>query len=319
MADVPAVTVVIPTKDRPALLAQTVRTALAQVGVEVHVVVVDDGGATRAADTLPEDPRIRVVRHDVSEGVSRARNSGLALAETPWVAFLDDDDLWHPEKLARQLHAMSGSSRRWACSAAVSFTGGEVLDVVDAPPDDDVSVHLLHGNVIPAGGSGVLAESTLVREVGGFDPQLSVLADWDCWLRLAQRSAVARVASTDIGYRVHAGGMAHSPARQRRELLAMQGKYLAQVPPLVVSPNSDNRMYQARLAYRSGDWRCGLAVTASLLVRDHRLDAVVTPLRHLLPAGAQRRMRAIRLARRASRRHDEDWSWLAAPGPDGAS
>lgn len=307
----PEVTVVIPTKDRPKLLAATVTTVLEQTDVQVRVVVVDDGGCLPAAQGLPEDARIHVLRKERSGGVSAARNSGLELVETPWVAFLDDDDLWHPAKLARQLEAMRGSLCRWACSASASFTDREVLDVVDPPPEDDVSAHLLHGNVIPAGGSGVLVETALVREVGGFDPDLSVLADWDCWLRLAQRSPVARISATDIGYRVHTGGMAHNVARQQRELEAMQAKYLADVPPLRLDPDADNRMYQAQVAYRSGAWRAGLARTASLLVHDRRLDALATPVRHLLPAAVQRQVRARRLAARARRRPDQDWTWLS--------
>src|SRR3954454_11717029 len=102
------VTVVIPTKNRRKLLLRTLASVLGQEGVDLDVVVVDDGGADDAEATVArlQDVRLRVLRHDVSRGVSAARNTGLNAATSPFVAFLDDDDLWAPTKLRTQLDAI---------------------------------------------------------------------------------------------------------------------------------------------------------------------------------------------------------------------
>src|SRR5215210_5724308 len=92
-ASIPQVTVVVPTRNRPALAARAVRSARDQRDVSVEVVVVDDGSEP-ALDASTIDATI--VRHDRSQGVAVARNSGLSRATAPLVAFLDDDDLWAP-------------------------------------------------------------------------------------------------------------------------------------------------------------------------------------------------------------------------------
>ena len=162
------VTVVIPTKDRPRLLQETLSTVLGQQDVEVRVVVVDDGG-TLPYPGLLDDARVRVHRNEVSRGVAAARNAGLDLVDTPWVAFVDDDDLWSPRKLRRQLDALAEGGCRWACSAAVSFTDDQILDIATPLPHDDLSGPMLSGNYVPGGGSGVLVSTQLIRQVGGFE------------------------------------------------------------------------------------------------------------------------------------------------------
>src|SRR4029078_5689362 len=122
-----------------------------------------------------------------------ARNAGLRAATTRWVAFVDDDDLWAPRKLRAQLQAIEEDGEgRWSCVGSVVV--GPVLAILRAglpPRDRDVADHLLRYNHIPRGGSGVLVDRELVADVGGFDPTLSTLADWDLWIRLGLRSPLA--------------------------------------------------------------------------------------------------------------------------------
>src|SRR5450759_4612848 len=108
------VTVIIPTRNRRHLLFRTLHSVLAQRAVSQSVVIVDDGGHDGTDKSLRalSDPRVQVVRHETRRGVSEARNTGLALAKTPWVAFVDDDDLWAPDKLPAQLGACRASTNR---------------------------------------------------------------------------------------------------------------------------------------------------------------------------------------------------------------
>lgn len=103
-----AVSVVIPCYNRGDRLLRTVKSALAQTCESFEVVIVDDASPIDPISTLGElvdDPRIRVVRHEMNRGASAARNTGLKAARGRFVAFLDSDDDWAPEKLATQLEA----------------------------------------------------------------------------------------------------------------------------------------------------------------------------------------------------------------------
>ncbi len=310
------VTVVIPTKDRPQLLALALRSVLEQQDVRLRVVVVDDGSSVPVPAGLRADPRVRVLRQPLAVGVCAARNLGLAAVESPWVAFLDDDDLWAPRKLRRQLDVAAATGHRWVCSAAVTFRAGQLLDIAELPESDDVSRAVLRGNVIPGSASSVLAEADLVRAVGGFDPSLPSMEDWDLWVRLAQASPIGRVAATDVAQRVHASSRGHDLGHQPQALWLMQAKHLASDPPLVVDPEPSFFEYWARMEYGAGDWAGGLRRTAWLVLRRGRLRAVRTPLVAALPVRVQRRLRERRMSARARQHPDLDWSWIAAYAGD---
>ena len=96
------VTVVIPTRDRAALLNLTLTSVLRQRNVELSVTVVDDGSIEDVGTVVAGtgDVRVRCVRHETPQGVSTCRNRGWMEATTEWVAFCDDDDVWSPDKAA---------------------------------------------------------------------------------------------------------------------------------------------------------------------------------------------------------------------------
>jgi glycosyltransferase involved in cell wall biosynthesis len=103
----PRVSVVIPTRNRPELVLRAVRSALAQTFRDIEVIVVIDGPdpETLAALQAVNDARLQWQALEISVGGSEARNIGVRTASTPWVALLDDDDEWAPQKLALQLDA----------------------------------------------------------------------------------------------------------------------------------------------------------------------------------------------------------------------
>jgi len=88
------------------LLSRALRCALAQLDVAVEVIVVDDGSTTPPPpDPVWTDPRVRMIRQATNQGYVAARNAGAEASKGEWLAWLDDDDLWAPSKLARQLAA----------------------------------------------------------------------------------------------------------------------------------------------------------------------------------------------------------------------
>jgi glycosyltransferase involved in cell wall biosynthesis len=206
----PQVSVVVPTHNRSQLLALTLRSILWQEDVDFEVIVVDDGSTDDTGVVVAgfEDDRLRLVRHDLPRGVSTARNRGIAEATGSWIAFCDDDDLWAPDKLEQQLAAARDSGTVWICAGAVNITSGLRIVGGGEPPDgDEILRRLPEINVVPGGCSGVLVERRVLSEVGGFDPSLSPMADWDLWLRLARYGAPAVAVRPLVAYRVHAANM----------------------------------------------------------------------------------------------------------------
>jgi glycosyltransferase involved in cell wall biosynthesis len=215
-AVVPEVTVVIPTRDRRELLLQTLRSVLWQRDVDFECIVVDDGSSDDTASAVEGlgDPRIRLVRHETSHGVSAARNRGIDEARGEWIAFLDDDDLWAPDKLRLQLEAARRSRCAWVYVGHVNVTRGLNIVGGNPPPDsDEVVERLPEENIVPGGTSGVMASRRALIDAGCFDPSLQPMADWDLWLRLVATGRPACVPLPLVGYRVHTQNMSLDTAR----------------------------------------------------------------------------------------------------------
>jgi glycosyltransferase involved in cell wall biosynthesis len=202
----PSVTAIVPTHNRRTTLQATLTSVLEQRDVDLHVIVVDDGSGDDTPTWLAGvgDSRLEVIRHEVPQGVSTARNAGLAEATTPYVAFCDDDDLWAPGKLAAQLDALETvADAQWSCTSSISFVAEhaniELVHHQPAPAAADVLAGLLSNNVIPGGGSLVLAATQLVRDVGGFHSGMA--EDWDLWIRLGLEAPAAPVDPPMVAYR----------------------------------------------------------------------------------------------------------------------
>ena len=216
------VTVVIPTRDRAVLLADALASVAAQERGPVRTLVVDD--ASREPPTLAGSAA-ELLRRPASAGVSAARNHGLAHVETEWVAFLDDDDLWAPAKLARQVSAaVEGADLVW-CSVVVVDERRRPVGLVPAAEPASVAERLVRTNAIGSP-SSVLVRTAAVRAVGGFDEGLALLADWDLWLRLAPTARGAACPDVLAAYTEHAGNMTSTAAgRVDRELGHMAEKH----------------------------------------------------------------------------------------------
>ena len=115
---------------------------------------------------------------------------------------------------------------------------------------------VLKNNCVPAGGSGVLVSTDLVRELGGFDPRFSNLADWDLWIRLALAAPATSVRHPLVAYRVHAGGMADGVRQAEEELALITAKYSDERARRGISIDwATWHRYVARLQLRTGDQR----------------------------------------------------------------
>jgi glycosyltransferase involved in cell wall biosynthesis len=135
-----------------------------------------------------------------------ARNAGAGLARGAWVAPLDDDDLWAPDKLSRQLTVASAAGAVWAYAGVVEVDAdGRLLGGGPPPSPGQLLAGLRRRNLMPAGSSNVVVRADVLSASGGFDPGLRHLADWDLWLRLADLGPPACVPVPLVAYRLHAG------------------------------------------------------------------------------------------------------------------
>jgi glycosyltransferase involved in cell wall biosynthesis len=219
----PLVSVVIPTFNAERYVADAVSSALAQRSVSIEVIVVDDQSTDGTWAVLEQfGDAIQKVRQPKG-GPYKARNLGARLARGAWLAFLDADDQWLPDKLTTQLAAADpntsliftdcenfGSCHRVKPrqSDSTEFFEGEVFEP------------LLLGNFISM--SSVLIRQSSFDRLGGFSEQHTGVQDWDLWLRYAAsggRVKVVREALTR--YRIHAGQMTQSLDQRAGERAAV--------------------------------------------------------------------------------------------------
>ena len=270
----PSVTAIIPTHNRRVLLARTLHSVLAQKDVDLRVIVVDDGGSDGTASAVEalDDDRVSYLRHAKPRGVSAARNTGIAAATTPWLAFVDDDDLWSPAKVGSQLEALRAEpTAGWSCVGAVNIDSAARPFAWFQPPSGDVGSRLLTQNIIPGGGSGVLASRDLTIAVGGFDEAMSNLADWDFYIRLALRSPLVSVDRPHLGYYIHARGMAHDVPRSVREYRYLDVKYGRERAESGLQLDDASWLIDlAGMAYRGGRRWTGMRMHAELVGRHRR-------------------------------------------------
>ena len=203
----PLFSVVVPTYGRPAFLAEAVESVLAQTVADFECIVVDD--ASDEPPVLPADPRIRLVRRDVNGGAAAARNTGLSEARGRYLTFLDDDDVYVPQRLEQAVRELDRAP------ILVSWKG----DYGDpqGPPltarvlDGDVSDSILDA-AVPHLGTCTVARDIAVR----FDERFRVSEDVEWWLRQAAGAPVATVA--EVGYLQRAHGGARQTSRLAERL-----------------------------------------------------------------------------------------------------
>lgn len=214
------VSVIIPTHQRRDVLPRTLASVLWQLSVDLEVIVVDDASDDDTAGMVRRfaDPRIHLVRLDRRGGMGAARNHGIAEARGEWIAFLDDDDLWAPLKLTRQIEAALQTERGWAYAGDVNVDANlKVIGGQPPPTPEEVVANLVRYNSVPTGSSNVLVRSDVMARAGPFDPTLHRVADWDMWLRLARIGPPACVNRPLVAYRFHPSNIALETASMIRE------------------------------------------------------------------------------------------------------
>jgi len=193
MKEEPLVTVVIPTYRRPALVCRAIESVRRQTHRNLEILVIDDASADNTEDVVRSitDARIRYIHHPKNKGVSAVRNTGIRAAGGDYVAFLDDDDEWRPDKLEKQLVAIDGHGAV-LCAALVNGARLRRHGKMAVGLDD-----LRKGNEF--GPSGLFVRTEVLKQVM-FDENLRHGEDWDVLIRIALRCSVGYVSDPLLLY-----------------------------------------------------------------------------------------------------------------------
>lgn len=218
-----SVSVVLPTFNGVRYIAEAIESALAQ-SVPAHEIIVVDDGSTDDTEAVVRrfGDKVRYIRQN-NKGASGAYNTGIAAATGTHIAFLEHDDIWLPEKTARQLSA---------------FTEGNDIGMVFSPVvliEDGVPSKRDHIDPQFGGGeycfadffkrnrvlncSSVMLKRAALEEVGGFREDLRLAFDYDLWLRVAAKYRVVSLSEPLAQYRLHGGNL----SRDDNELMAAEG------------------------------------------------------------------------------------------------
>ncbi len=253
----PIVTIVIPTYNRAHLLLRAIASVQAQTCADWELIVVDDGSTdstvANVTAMVAADPRIRLLINTGSRGPAAARNVAMAAARTPWAAFLDSDDSWEPEKLARFMaeaiahpEAVLVGSDYWMVDrdkgrseTMLAFIHREMIPWWENDPllsaiipcaaikvspsllaSREVMLATQLGGFLWVHTSSAMVRLEEVRRAGGFDETLAQTEDIRLWLELAERGSVVFIpeplATYDITGRNIGTGERYSQHETRR-------------------------------------------------------------------------------------------------------
>ncbi|HLA96664.1 MAG TPA: glycosyltransferase [Pyrinomonadaceae bacterium] len=205
------VSVIIPNYNYASYLREAIDSVLAQTYQDVEIIVVDDGSSDNSKEILDSYANRITTIFQKNQGVSAARNNGVASSSGEFVAFLDADDFWLPMKLEKQMLRFESDPTIGFVHSSMTLINSEGT-VVGSETDGmegyvaDALLKFETGVICGAASTGVVRRS-IFRQLGGFDTRLSTAADWDFCYRVATKSNIAFVADELVAYRVHGSNM----------------------------------------------------------------------------------------------------------------
>ncbi|MGI8413956.1 MAG: glycosyltransferase family 2 protein [Solirubrobacteraceae bacterium] len=214
------VTVVIPAYNAERFIEATVGTVLRQTHAELELLLVDDGSSDRTAEVVGRlgDERVRVMRI-ANGGTVAARNHGLAGARGELIAFLDHDDAWLEEKLARQIAVFASEPDAVAVGSLMHYVSdsGRRLGISgEDPRPPDRQELIRRGALMPVAMSSIVWRTAVIRRVGEFDPTIPQIDDLDMLTRVMRFGRMSFVAEPLGEHRIHRGSITTNNYRSQR-------------------------------------------------------------------------------------------------------
>jgi glycosyltransferase involved in cell wall biosynthesis len=239
---VPAVAVVIPvycsSEQHEIYLTEALESVARQTFRDFEVIVVDDASPRNIAPILARVhglPGLQVIRGDSNIGHARSRNAGLQATEAEFVAFLDHDDLWAPEKLARQVQELENAPEAGMVFCRVKLFGSHAhrlpFDQSIIPRRPSFLWLFYHGNYVITA-SAVLVRRDALLDIGLFDPRYTTSDDFDAWLKIIRQRPIIYMPEELASYRLHALNVNYQVDRlnDTRLLLSLYIRYWLSAP-----------------------------------------------------------------------------------------
>lgn len=205
------ISVIIPVYNAEKSLKETIDSLMAQTYQNFEAIFIDDGSTDASVEVIKsyDDNRITVLKQ-INSGSATARNNGISAANGDWIAFLDADDVWFPEKLMKQYQSVKNGY--WSYTDSY-FLGGVFPENTSTASlsghfSGDVFLELIKRNFI--GTSTVIVRKIILVECGSFSVDMKALQDWDCWLKIASKYPVVYVEEPLSYYRVHSQSVSRS-------------------------------------------------------------------------------------------------------------
>ena len=259
----PLVSAVIAAFNSEQFLVDAVESVLGQTWTNVECIVVDDGSTDRTADLVRDlsrrDERVVLVSQ-TNQGVGRARNAGIARSRGLFVAFLDSDDVWLPNKIERQMNVFTEHPEISFVACGYAITNSTLRERVVVRPDLD-DPHLRRWLVGEGSGVGLaftgVVRTEALRQCGGFDPALSVSADLDLAVRLSLSTPPSILAEPLALYRTHRSQMHLDSDAFEEDMTKVLRRFLSSPEDEAELAAGLANLHTRLLFYRvkSGNWR----------------------------------------------------------------
>ena len=225
----PKVSVIIPTYNRLPMLKEAVDSVLHQDFEDFELIVVDDGSTDGTGSEIEQyGGRVKLLQHPHNKGVSAARNTGILNSNGQYIAFLDDDDEWLPEKLRLQVSLLENSTSEIGLvySGYLTINGATRTTLSAKLPERRGPVYkdILHHNFIGAP-STVIVRSECIERAGFFDENIAYGLDHDLWIRIAQYYDFDYVKECLAIYCIHENRLSNNPEIRAKGLEDMIRKY----------------------------------------------------------------------------------------------
>lgn len=250
----PKVSVVIPAYNAMTYLPETVESVLRQTLTDFEVLIVNDGSSDQIGQWASQvtDPRVKLISQQ-NQGLSGARNTGIAQAQGEYIAFLDADDLWEPTKLEKQVRCLEDNPAAglvYSWTAFVDENGQSTGRVMTAGAEGDVWRQILERNIIDC--PSVVVRRCCFETVGVFDRKLRSVEDWDMWIRIASRYPFVVIKEPLVYYRHHSSNMSKNWQVMEQAFRLVIEKAFHSVPPeLLYLKNRSYGNANLRLAWKA--------------------------------------------------------------------
>ncbi len=238
----PFVSVVIPAYNRRDMLQEAVDTVLAQTYADLELIVVDDGSSDDTTSVLTPYGDAVTLLTQKNRGVSAARNLGVSRAKGSYVAFLDSDDLWLPDKLKRQVAFFKEHPTALVCQTEeIWIKNGRRINPAKKHQKPSGMIFLPSLELCLVSPSAVMINKSFFLKMGGFDESLPACEDYDLWLRISCRHPIYLIDEPLVIKRGgHADQLSAAPGLDKFRIHALQ--------KIIESPDPTPEMREAAVS-----------------------------------------------------------------------